>query len=676
MTGSGFPAGVSGANVTVQFAPVTSGAGPTVTVPLASLATLAGTTLRATVVVPASLVETGPTPYHVTLSATVAPAFTTTTPGNITIDPGPSLSSVNPASGSQAQTINVTVTGSFSNFYQGISTANFGPGITVNSVTVTSTTSLTASITITSAATPGATNVIITTGSEVDTLAKGFTILPNGPTITSFAPQSGTVGTIVTINGSNFGSAPQVSMPALTSGSSIALPLQSLSASSVGVVIPSGAATGAITVANAGASASTASPFTVNAANTFSLSASPASANLIQGQSVAYSVQLASTNGFNQLAQLSVSGLPKGINAAFKPSSITVGESSILTLTAPAAQPVAITNISISASATVAGFAENQSAQTGLSVTAPTTTLLGRTVASDALETPLAGVTITTLGADGNGNTTSCNGYNTVSDSAGNFMLTNLPLACTGPQLIDFDGSTATAPPGKYDGVHLAFTLTNGQVTPSPVLVHLPRIDTAEVFYVQQNSATNQTHAFSSIPGVSVTVYAGTTLTLPDGTQPNPFPVSVVQVLPDRLPDQKPVVPTMVGVFYLSFQPTGTHASQPMAVTYPNILNTPPGTDMPLMVLDATHGSFTPIGTGKVSADGTGDRSRPGSGASRPRVRHIKLRLVSTHAPAIGRWRQPEPLGWGPVPHLPRYYGRRRDWGRSHRPFVRFAYAA
>jgi hypothetical protein len=205
---------------------------------------------------------------------------------------------------------------------------------------------------------------------------------------------------------------------------------------------------------------------------------------------------------------------------------------------------------------------------------------------------------------DGNGNTTGCTGQKTTSDGAGNFAFTNLPLACTGPQLINFDGSTATSPPGIYDGVNLVFTLTSGQVTASPVLVHLPRIDTAEVFYAQQNASTDQTHSFSSIPGLSVTVYAGTTLTLPNGSQPNPFPISVVQVLPDRLPDLKPVVPTMVGVFYLSFQPTGTHASQPVAVTYPNTLNTAAGTDMPLMVLDANHGTFIPIGTGRVSANG------------------------------------------------------------------------
>jgi len=201
MTGSGFPAGVSGANVAVQFAPVTSGAGPTVTVPLTSLAILAGTTLRATVTTPAALLVTAPAPYHVTLSATVAPAFTTATPGNITVDPGPSLSSANPASGQQGQTINVVLTGSFTHFYQGISAASFGPGITVNSVNVTSPTSLTANITIASTATPGATNVIVTTGAEVDTLTGGFTVIGIPVVISSLnlAPSSIPLGVATSV---------------------------------------------------------------------------------------------------------------------------------------------------------------------------------------------------------------------------------------------------------------------------------------------------------------------------------------------------------------------------------------------------------------------------------------------------------------------------------------------
>lgn len=425
-----------------------------------------------------------------------------------------------------------------------------------------------------------------------------------GVTISDFNPKSGAVGTSVTVTGNNFGSTPQVSMPNLNGGS-IGLPLQTVTASSLSVLIPSGAVTGPITVSNSGRSAATASSFSVTASNTFTLTASPATATLIQGQSIAYMVQLASTNGFNQLAPLSVAGLPAGITASFKPASITAGQNSVLTLTAPANQPVISTSISISAAATVAGIPETQSASASLAVVAPTTSLIGRTVVSDPLETPLAGVTVTTLGVDGNGDTTGCIGHSTVGDAAGNFLLTNLPMSCTGPQLIEFDGTTATSPAGKYAGVNLVFTLVLGQVTPSPVLVHLPRIDNVETFYVTQNAAANQSYSFTSIPGLSVTVYAGTTFTMADGTHPNPFPLAAVQVPVDRLPDLKPNVPTMVRVFIVAFQPANTVASQPVAVSFPNVTNTPPGTDMVLMTLDPTHGTMVPYGTGAVSADGT-----------------------------------------------------------------------
>src|SRR5207249_12235771 len=62
----------------------------------------------------------------------------------------------------------------------------------------------------------------------------------------------------------------------------------------------------------------------------------------------------------------------------------------------------------------------------------------------------------------------------------------------TGMQLIGFNGLTATSPPGKYAGVNLVYTFTSGQVTVSPVLVHLPRIDNQETFLVQQNAPVDQ----------------------------------------------------------------------------------------------------------------------------------------------------------------------------------------
>jgi hypothetical protein len=151
----------------------------------------------------------------------------------------------------------------------------------------------------------------------------------------------------------------------------------------------------------------------------------------------------------------------------------------------------------------------------------------------DAAEEPLAGVTVTFMGTDDKGNATGCSGQ-TVSDGGGNFSLTNLPSACIGPQLISYNGMTATSPAGKYAGVNLSYTLVASQVVNSPALIHLPRIDNAETAMVQQNSATDQIFYFHSIPGVKVTVYAGTTLSLDDGSQPNPFPVVAISIPLDR----------------------------------------------------------------------------------------------------------------------------------------------
>ena len=426
----------------------------------------------------------------------------------------------------------------------------------------------------------------------------------SGPTITDFNPKTGPIGTLITVTGANFGTMPQVTLLQL-GGGNIGAPLTTSSSTSLSFAIPAGAATGLVTVSAGGFSASSAVALTVVPSTGFTIAAGPPTANLIQGQSTAYAISLSTTSGFNQLAQLSVSGLPAGVTQTFKPSTITAGQTSILTLTAPAGQAIGAANLTFSASATVDGLPVTSSAPASLSVVAPTTTLIGRTVVTDALETPIASVTITTLGLDGNGNTTGCTNNTTVSDGAGNFALTNLSSNCTGLQLIRFNGATATAPPGKYDGVNLIFTLNSGQVTASPVLVHLPRVDTAETFPVQQNAASNQSYSFTSIPGLSVTVYAGTTLTLPDGTQPNPFPLSCVQVPTDRLPDAKPNQPNMIAPFFVSFQPNGSTASQPVAVSYPNTMNTAPGTDMPLMTLDPTRGTMVPYGTATVSADGT-----------------------------------------------------------------------
>jgi RHS repeat-associated protein len=427
------------------------------------------------------------------------------------------------------------------------------------------------------------------------------------PTITDFSPKSAPIGTLITIAGTNLqpnsGTAAQFTL-AKQGGGTVAGFATTATATSITFVVPAGAASGVPSATVNGQTATAATALTIVPSSTFSVAAAPGAANLIQGQSVGVSVSLTSPSGFNALAALGVTGIPSGITAAFNPQNITTGETSILTLTAPANQPIGSSNLTITASATVQGLSVSQSAGTLLSVQAPTTSFLGRTVVSNSQETPLVGVTVSMLGLDGNGNTTGCTG-STVSDGAGNFALVNLSAMCVGPQLVGYNGSTVTSPVGQYAGVNIVYTLVLGQVTASPVLVHLPRIDNVETFYVTQNAAVNQSYSYASIPGLSVTVYAGTTFTLQDGTQPNPFPLTAVQVPVDRLPDLKPNVPTMIRAFIVAFQPANATTNEPVAVYFPNTLNTAPGTDMVLMTLDPTHGQMVPYGTGSVNSNAT-----------------------------------------------------------------------
>ena len=440
------------------------------------------------------------------------------------------------------------------------------------------------------------------------------------PSITGFSPTSASVGAVVTVTGTNLtsssGGPPQLAL-AQQGGGTIAAPLATFTATSVGLVIPAGATTGPITVSVAGQSATSTSALSIVPSQSYTIAAVPSTATVIRGQSAAYAVTLSSGNGYSQLATLAVSGLPSGTTATFSPTQITAGQTSILTVTAPASQAAGSATLTITASSAVQGIAIAQTATATLNIQAASTSFLGRTVVDNSQETPIAGVTVKFLGKDDKGNITGCSSQ-TSSDAGGNFLLANLPGACIGPQLISYDGSTATSPAGKYAGVNLSYTLISGAVTTSPVLIHLPRIDNAETVQVQQNSPTDQVFTYNSIPGLQVTVYAGTTLALDDGSKPNPFPLVAISIPIDRLPDAV-ATSGMLMPFIVAFQPANAVASQPVAINFPNLLNTPPASTAALATLDPTRGYMVPYGTATVSNDGTHfiadpDPAHPGHG--------------------------------------------------------------
>ncbi|HET9667015.1 MAG TPA: Ig-like domain-containing protein, partial [Desertimonas sp.] len=119
--------------------------------------------------------------------------------GGFTVTPGqPTLFSVSPNSAMQGTSLTVVLGGAFTNFTPQLTTAFFGSGISVGTVTVNGPTLASVPITIAPGATVGARTVTVTTGSEVVGLINGFTVTQGTPTVVSIDPNAGQHG--VTLN--------------------------------------------------------------------------------------------------------------------------------------------------------------------------------------------------------------------------------------------------------------------------------------------------------------------------------------------------------------------------------------------------------------------------------------------------------------------------------------------
>jgi len=134
--------------------------------------------------------------------------------GSFQVEAPPSsatLTGATPATGGEGQTVNVQISAIKSHFVAGTSTANFGAGVTVNSLTVANSAAATANVTIDPAAGIGFRHVSVTTGAEIagDTGHGAFFVTAPAPLIAiikSVAPNTGLQaqsGLGLTITGQN-----------------------------------------------------------------------------------------------------------------------------------------------------------------------------------------------------------------------------------------------------------------------------------------------------------------------------------------------------------------------------------------------------------------------------------------------------------------------------------------
>ncbi|TDC77752.1 M4 family peptidase, partial [Micromonospora sp. KC606] len=86
--------------------------------------------------------------------------------------------------------------------------------------------------------------------------------------------------------------------------------------------------------------------------NDFSVSLSPTSGSVDPGSSVSTTIGTTVTSGNAQTVTLSASGLPAGATASFSPSSVTAGNSSVLTITTTASTPAGTYPVTVTGSGT------------------------------------------------------------------------------------------------------------------------------------------------------------------------------------------------------------------------------------------------------------------------------------------------------------------------------------
>ena len=321
------------------------------------------------VTVPVTGVSAGTTLIHASGAPNAGDAVASVTFGS---GGTPVITLVKPSSGQQGQqTLSVTITGALSHFVQGTTTASFGAGITIASLTVSSATSATAVLNIDPAAATGARNVTLTTGAEVATLSNGFTVtaiilVPSITTVSPAAAQQGQGGPM-TVVGLNTHFVQGTSVLDLGPGITVSnVTVTCLTCLSAQVAITDTAATGArnVTVTTGAEVATLVNGFTVQPGNPILTSLVPASGK--QGQSFPVTMTGKFTHWVQGTTQVS-------FGAGVTVSNVTVSSATSLTaqLSIDAAAAIGTRTPTVTTGTEIVSVADIFTVQSGLSSVTP-----------------------------------------------------------------------------------------------------------------------------------------------------------------------------------------------------------------------------------------------------------------------------------------------------------------
>lgn len=427
--------------------------------------------------------------------------------------------------------------------------------------------------------------------------------------IHAVTPASGAVGDLITLSGAGFDPVPANNHLVFRGINNTTVPATALTATpdTITLRVPPLAETGPITLTNSRGTVQS-PPFTVTREQDFQLVVSPASLTIYQGASSALQAQLSSTGtkSFTGLVTLSVQGLPTGVTASFSPAAtLSAFQAGTITLTATGTAAPGNYNATVQAAFTEGGVPFLRTSPVALSVAAATgvTGVKGRFVTPEGQG--IAGVIVR---ADIAINPQP----QTVTDSAGNFALTGLPV---GAVTFRFDATPAHP---LYPIWPYTTTVAANQVSVlADFTINPPPSD--DKFTTINNATQAQTITDPRYPGLEIKLPAGVTITGWDGVLKTR--IAVERITPDRLPVSTPPFP-MREAYQLYFgTPMGGIPSAPIPVTVPNVAEAEPDTLLDIWFYDGSPmggtGEWKVAGQGRVSLDGKTVAMLPGQGITR-----------------------------------------------------------
>ena len=303
-------------------------------------------------------------------TATSASSFDVTPP-----PPGPTITSFSPTSGPVGTSVVIrgtNLTGATEVTFNGTAATSF----TVNSATQ-----------ITAVVPTGATTgpIGVTTPGGTAASPSNFTVLSTAPTITSFVPISGPVGTTVVITGTNLTGATGV-----TFRRTAATSFEVNSATQITAVVPVGATSGTISVTTPNGTAASATSFTVTAAGSPTITSFSPTSGRIGSSVVITGTNFTGTTSveFNAVAADFTVNSSTRITAVV-PADATTGP---ITATNPNGTGTSATDFTVIGAPTITSF-DPTSGTEGTPVTITGTDFTGATEV-DFLETPATSFTV------------------------------------------------------------------------------------------------------------------------------------------------------------------------------------------------------------------------------------------------------------------------------------------